>query len=142
MRLPYIVATALYCGFIWMLSADTSPPNFDLWLPVAGLDKVCHSLLYAVLGAIVSVGMRRSGRAVSTWAQCFVPILFATIYGITDEIHQLYVPNRMFDLDDLLADLAGATMAQTGLCYAYWRGAAQAQKDTKDVRDERVRAES
>jgi len=65
--------------------------------------------------------MRRSGRPVSPWVQCFVPILFAVLYGITDEIHQLYVPNRNFDVGDLLADLAGATLMQMALCYTYWR---------------------
>ena len=49
----------------------------------------------AVCGAgdDVSVGMRRSGKPVSP-GTVFVPILFAALYGLTDEIHQLCVPNR------------------------------------------------
>lgn len=121
MRPRYIVATVLYCAFLWALSSDTDPPKFEFPWQILGLDKAIHAVLYAVLGAIVSVGMRRSGKPISPWAQCFVPVLFAAMYGITDEIHQLYVPNRTFDVGDLLANFAGATLAQTGLCYGYWR---------------------
>lgn len=121
MRVPYIIATALYCAFLFSLSADSDPPKFEFPWQIIGLDKVIHAILYSVLGIIVSVGMRRSGRPVSPWAQCFVPILFAVLYGMTDEIHQLYVPNRNFDVGDMLADLAGATLAQMALCYSYWR---------------------
>ena len=121
MRLPYLVATALYCVFLFTLSSDSDPPKLEFPWQIMGLDKVFHAILYSVLGAIVSVGMRRSGKPVSPWAQCFVPILFAVLYGVTDEVHQIFVPNRNFDVGDLLADLAGATLAQTALCYAYWR---------------------
>ena len=38
------------------------------------------------------------------------PIAFAAIYGVTDEIHQAFVPTRSADPWDLLADAAGATM--------------------------------
>ncbi|MDZ4861471.1 MAG: VanZ family protein [Candidatus Hydrogenedentes bacterium] len=122
MRWPYIIATAAYCGLIWQMSSDTTPPTWKFPWQIEGLDKVFHAVVYAVLGAIVSVGMRRSGKPVSPWAQCFVPVLFATFYGLSDEVHQLYVPSRNFDIGDLLADMAGATMAQVVLCYLYWRG--------------------
>ncbi|HRI87409.1 MAG TPA: VanZ family protein [Candidatus Hydrogenedentes bacterium] len=121
MRWPYLLATAVYCGLIWRMSADTDPPTWTITWQIEGLDKVFHAAVYAILGAIVSVGMRRSGKSVSAWAQCFVPVLFAALYGLTDEIHQIYVPNRQFDLGDLIADFAGACMAQCVLCYFYWR---------------------
>jgi VanZ family protein len=120
-RWPYIIATAAYCGLIWQMSSDTTPPKWELPWQIEGLDKVLHAAVYAVLAAIVSVGIWRSGKPVSLWAQCFVPVLFAALYGLSDEIHQLYVPNRNFDIGDLLADTAGATIAQSILCYAYWR---------------------
>ena len=65
----------------------------------------------AVCGAgdDVSVGMRRSGKPVSP-GTVFVPILFAALYGLTDEIHQLCVPNRTW-FGDMLADLAGRACA-------------------------------
>ena len=122
MRARYILATILYCAMIFAMSSDTNPPAFTLPWQMQGLDKVFHAILYAGLGALVSVGMHRSGKPVSPWAQCFVPIIFAVLYGVTDEVHQIFVPNRTFDFGDMLADLAGPTIAQMGLCYGYWRG--------------------
>lgn len=38
-------------------------------------------------------------------------VLVASLYGITDELHQLFVPGRMTDPLDWLADTAGAATA-------------------------------
>lgn len=122
MRVPYLIATAAYCALIWRMSADPTPPKWELPWQIEGLDKLVHVLIYGVLTVIVSVGMRRSGRPVAPWTQCFAPIVFAGLYGLTDEVHQLYVPNRSFDLGDLFADIAGAALVQCALCYLYWRG--------------------
>lgn len=121
MRTPYLIATVVYCGFLWILSSDPTPPQFELPFQIMGLDKVIHAVLYAVLGALVSIGIRKSEKNPSAWSQCFVPILFAAVYGTVDEIHQSFVPNRDFDLGDILADLAGASIAQMVLLYVWWR---------------------
>jgi VanZ family protein len=34
--------------------------------------------------------------------------MFATIYGITDEYHQIFVPNRIFSFTDIIADFTGS----------------------------------
>jgi VanZ family protein len=119
MPLPYYALTAVYCFFLWSLSA--SPELGTITLPFNGADKLIHFTLYMGLAAIVSVGIRRSGRPASAWSQCFVPVLFATLYGFTDEIHQVFVPNRSFDFGDILADMAGASFIQAILCYFWWR---------------------
>jgi VanZ family protein len=38
-------------------------------------------------------------------------VLVASFYGVTDEFHQSFVPNRQSDARDVLADTAGATVA-------------------------------
>ena len=38
-------------------------------------------------------------------------VLGTTLYGLIDEVHQLFVLNRSFDLYDLLADAIGALLA-------------------------------
>ena len=37
-------------------------------------------------------------------------VFFAFIFGITDEIHQYFVPNRTCDIFDMVADLIGGLM--------------------------------
>lgn len=34
--------------------------------------------------------------------------IFSVLYGVSDELHQYFVPNRLCDLYDVLADAAGA----------------------------------
>ena len=35
-------------------------------------------------------------------------ILISTLYGVTDEIHQLFVPGRAFEIKDIFIDLLGS----------------------------------
>ncbi|GMV93085.1 MAG: hypothetical protein AMXMBFR82_28630 [Candidatus Hydrogenedentota bacterium] len=117
----YLLATGLYCAFIWVLSSQSEPGDFELPFTFEGMDKVGHMFLYGGLAAVVSLGLRRARVRPSAWVQVFAPILFATFYGVTDEIHQYFVPMRHFDIVDLIADLAGATVVQCALCYRWLR---------------------
>ena len=120
----YAVATLLYCGMIFTLSSQSEPPAAD-WglLDLPGMDKVAHGILYAGLAGLVSFGLRRSNETVRAPVHFWIPVLFASLYGLSDEVHQLYVPERSFDWMDLLADGLGATIVQVPLCANLWPGA-------------------
>lgn len=47
----------------------------------------------------------------------FIAILIAIAYGITDELHQLFVPNRYCDVNDTLIDSIGIMSA--GILYIF-----------------------
>ncbi|WP_080840335.1 VanZ family protein [Cohnella massiliensis] len=47
-------------------------------------------------------------------------VLMSLLYGVTDEWHQSFVPNRTPDLADLLHDGIGAAVAV--VCVAIWNG--------------------
>lgn len=77
----------------------------DLGAPTWALvnDKVVHAGAYAVLGAALAWGHRRSGGAVGHgWL-----LMAGALYGVTDEVHQMYVPGRSPDPADFGADVAG-----------------------------------
>ena len=114
----YALAAFIYCAAIFYESAHQIPYQVDQKLP--GIDKVTHAAMYGVLAVIVSLGMRRSGKAWSTRAQFFVPVVFAMIYGMSDEIHQYFVPGRSFDPLDELSNTAGAVLAQYYLVVRRW----------------------
>jgi VanZ family protein len=40
-----------------------------------------------------------------------VTVAFAAAYGLTDEIHQRFIPTRSSDIYDLLCDIAGSAFA-------------------------------
>jgi VanZ family protein len=102
-------------------------------VPSAIPDKVMHVAVYAVLGALILRAVAGGRRTGVTWSVVLVSILAATLYGITDEWHQSFVPGRTPDARDVLADLAGASAgAIAGLLAARLRpskrGAAPAGK--------------
>ncbi|MDX2022169.1 MAG: VanZ family protein [Deltaproteobacteria bacterium] len=90
-------------------------------------DKVVHTLIYGTLGALLAVAARLNlpWSAARVW---WFSIGVATLYGATDEFHQLFVPNRSADLRDLLADALGA-----GLGAAATLGVLQAFRNTRRV---------
>lgn len=78
-------------------------------LPGGMSDKMAHGLLYAGLGFLFARAVTGGGQR-STWRLALVSILAVTLYGLSDEAHQLFVPKREFDLKDLAGDLAGASV--------------------------------
>lgn len=45
--------------------------------------------------------------------------IIVSLYGLSDEIHQAFVPNRSCDALDLMADMAGALTAI--IAYRYFK---------------------
>ena len=120
MKRRYMLATFLYCAWIFWMSSQPRPLGVEL--PGGfGLDKMAHFVVYAGLAGLVSVGLQRSDTRLSVRWQFWFPILFAAVYGVTDEIHQLFVPQRVFSIGDILANTAGAFAAQYFLWYVWWR---------------------
>lgn len=125
MKLRYVLLTAAYCLLIFGLSSRPHLPDVGFSIP--HLDKLVHAMIYGGLAAVVSLGMRWSGKRPHGWMRFIAPVLFAVLYGITDEVHQRFVPNRHFDLFDLLADGVGALLVQTVL-WRWWRRKASPAK--------------
>lgn len=86
-----------WAALLFWQSASTGDGGLLERLP-PGSDKLAHALAYLVLGALGSLatGSRPAGA------------LLAVLYGISDEIHQSFVPGRFPDLWDLVADSVGA----------------------------------
>ncbi|TKB64757.1 MAG: VanZ family protein [Nitrospira sp.] len=107
----YWAPVVLYAGMIFYLSAQSHP---DEQLPSFLLkdvsDKVLHAVEYAVLGALCYRAFRWgvSGQ-VASHALLFA-IVTASLYGVTDEAHQFFVPFRESSWQDWVADTAGAAI--------------------------------
>ena len=107
----YWMPVALYAGTIFYLSAQSHPeddvPSF-LFEDIS--DKVLHAVEYAGLGVLCYRAFRWgvSGQ-VASYALLFA-IVTASLYGMTDEAHQLFVPFRESSWQDWLADTIGAVI--------------------------------
>ncbi|MBC8277880.1 MAG: VanZ family protein [FCB group bacterium] len=76
-------------------------------------DKLYHVAEYTILGYL-SFRAFDKGFSWNRYHSLILGILFATIYGITDEFHQLHVPGRSFSYWDMLADFIGASIGTLG----------------------------
>lgn len=90
-----------------------------------------HLLAYAVLAGCLLLALSRldpprPGQALLAWA-------LAVAYGLTDELHQSFVPDRSGRLDDVFVDAVGAAVgiAITWLVLVAWaraRGSASGEQ--------------
>lgn len=97
-------------AFLWaiVIFALSSIPGKSLpEMPALHYDKVIHALVYAVLGALCCLALSPT---VPRRLALPVAALMATLYGITDEFHQLFVAGRSADLYDVLADACGGLL--------------------------------
>ena len=69
-------------------------------------DKLLHAAVYAVLGAFCFLALAR-GWSRKTSVLVLASGAMATLFGFTDEFHQMFVPGRFADLRDVLADGVG-----------------------------------
>lgn len=97
--LPVVV----YMAGIFLVSGDPNPP-----MPDRVSDKSMHLLAYAGLAVVVCRAVARGLPARVTLSVAAATLLITIGFGATDELHQMFVPNRSADEYDLLADAAGA----------------------------------
>ncbi|MEE1503034.1 MAG: VanZ family protein [Acutalibacteraceae bacterium] len=97
-------------------SANTSGSLIDLIFSVFGrapnqtvIRTFAHFCEYALFGFLVS----NLYFAIKDNSKPFLSILISLGYAITDEIHQLFVPGRAFQLIDLTVDLGGIILGAT-----------------------------
>ena len=108
----YWVPVALYAGMIFYLSAQSHPEeNLPLFVFKEVSDKVLHAVAYGILSLLCYRAFRwAAGPAVARQA-VVLAIVTASLYGVTDEVHQAFVLLRESSWLDWLADTIGAAIA-------------------------------
>ncbi len=114
---PWVWVLA-WCALIFVLS---SVPGHNLpEMPAANADKVVHAVVYAILGALCLRALRGTTSLRPAPAVALAVVL-TTIYGVSDELHQLLTPGRSADVHDVMADAAGALLGALGAVVARFR---------------------
>ncbi|WP_447971633.1 VanZ family protein [Nitrospira sp. M1] len=106
----YWLPVILYAGLIVFLSSLSSPgvsfitiiPGFD--------DKIIHAVEYAILAILCYRALLHTTTHNRLFYSPMLAITAAVVFGITDEIHQAFVPLRQPDVWDVLADGIGASV--------------------------------
>ena len=69
------------------------------------LSSIAHFCEYTAFGALLANALRHH---MPLRRACLAAIVCASLYGVTDEFHQLFVAGRMCDPADWLVDTLGA----------------------------------
>ena len=95
-----------YSGIIFYIS---SVPHLEAPYSQYFSDKAIHIFEYAILGYL----WQRALVKTTTFPRksiIITAVIFCTLYGLSDEIHQSFVPGRECAVTDWLADLIGGTI--------------------------------
>ncbi len=96
----------LWCLLIFVSSSIPSAklPRFVFKLS----DKFLHSILFLVLAALAYRALTHQGSFPSLSRHALVITLaFTLFYGVSDEVHQLFVTGRNASVYDVAADVVG-----------------------------------
>ena len=89
---------------------QSSYPSIKTTPELPHIDKMLHFVAYALLGALFLRAFKTSRIKNNVKLMLILSILCSSLYGISDEIHQYFVPYRDADLMDVLADMLGGIM--------------------------------
>ncbi|MDZ7306490.1 MAG: VanZ family protein [candidate division KSB1 bacterium] len=99
-RAPLLCAAVL---FVQSSIPDWDPPvRLTRWD-----DKWAHVLLYLPLGFLLLGALARARAGRSRATLLLLTFILGTLYGISDEMHQHFVPGRHMDWRDAVADSLG-----------------------------------
>ncbi|MDQ6996118.1 MAG: VanZ family protein [Mariprofundus sp.] len=91
-----------YCALIYCLSDQSHLPVpyvFDMQ------DKLIHATAYAIMAFIFWQSWRER---LPIFLLAVLAVVFCSLFGVTDEWHQSFVPGRDASVFDWLADTTGA----------------------------------
>lgn len=97
-----------WMGALFLASAQTFPsggPGVPDWLT--------HGSAYAILGGLACRALSGGLARPLTLRQALLAVALATGYGVTDELHQGFVPNRNADPWDVVKDFGGGLVGSS-----------------------------
>lgn len=103
-----------YMAIIWLQSSYFNPNsigniltmvNSSIILVIGTLLELAHLIEFGILYFFIVVVFLCYGPL--NKRKEFIAIIISVLYGLTDEIHQIFVPFRSFSLIDLLKDSIG-----------------------------------
>lgn len=106
--LRYWLPVLVHMALIFFLSHQPILPGPPM--PIPFFDKWMHGLFYGVLAFLVLRAWLQGSYQSLDWKAVAITLFIVALYGVSDEFHQSFVPNRTPDLSDWLADMSGALL--------------------------------
>lgn len=96
--------TIIYAGIIFYFSAQVNPLGYiPGFITIPSIFK--HVAEYTGLGFLLFASFLGIGKGKK--ASLILAVAIAAIYGLSDEVHQYFVPGRVYDIVDWAADATG-----------------------------------
>lgn len=89
----YLLLIAAFIPFVWCL------------FRVKELEEIAHYFEYGVLSTLIYAALSVDWKAKRAWVFAF---LIAAVIGTMEEVVQLWIPGRMFDLQDIKKNVIAA----------------------------------
>ncbi|MGG3449024.1 VanZ family protein [Domibacillus aminovorans] len=119
-RLLSIAAPVVYMMAIWAMSG--LPHDTIMDLPNNTVDQFLkeslHLVEFAILYVLIIYAFLANGKL--TPFISLAAAIFASFYGLADEIHQAFIPYRSATLIDAIKDVTGIFIAFTIVKYMYF----------------------
>ncbi|WP_421382050.1 VanZ family protein [Bacillus salacetis] len=114
-------APFLYMGLIWFMSGN--PDDMIIKMEHDRFDRIfkesLHLIEFAILYVLFILALLVHNRL--TYMASFIAAMVAGFYGLTDEIHQSFVPYRSATLIDAAKDLFGVAVCLLIVNRTYFR---------------------
>ena len=111
-------------GLIFYLSSLSSIGTGAIFSAIDKIDHerlIFHFIEYGVLGVLLMLALLKLETDHAAAKLLVAVILIGVIYGVTDEIHQIFVPGRVFSLLDMVFDGLGTLIGAYILAYPKFR---------------------
>jgi hypothetical protein len=97
-----MVPMVIAMGTIFFLSHQTGD---QLSLPaIPGIDKLGHMVIYGILAGTILLAFSETQKSTRPRSVMLFTVAFCVLYGISDEIHQSFIPGRFASIYDVFAD--------------------------------------
>ena len=116
-----VIAWSLLAGYCLLMFFQSSLPSPDMGPDLPLQDKFAHLAAYAVMGFLACSAWATVRGLRGTFGVFLAGFLFALLFGLSDEWHQSFVPERMADRWDLVADALGALIGAGLYAWRYRR---------------------
>lgn len=106
---------AFWIALIYFASSLTDLPDLSRFdLP---LDKIVHYIEFGILGFLLVRALYFGSVNPEFKKAALVTLGIALLFAASDELHQIYVPNRVVSMNDFVADCAGIVSSQLFFWY-------------------------
>lgn len=103
--IKYWLPVFVCMGFIFYAS---SVPGSKIPRLLVFQDTVFHLIIYLILGLFFARALKNTYVDITPAKIIFLTIIFGSIYGLTDELHQAFVPCRSVSGFDVFIDGIGS----------------------------------